>query len=296
MSILDDFKNAFRMRHQGVSRLILVNVVVYLVANIAIALLRLNGSPEVIAKSDLLGLLGLPSQFSLALEHIWSLFSYMFFHLDFMHVFFNMIWLYSIGTIFSELMGSKSLVGTYILGGLSGGILFLLVGSLFPGPFTGGVLLGASAGVMAVVIASAVYAPNLTLQVVLLGPVRLKYIALVCFVSTSLMDLSDNTGGKIAHIGGALFGLVFALQYKKGNDLTRGITGIFDLFASIKLPAGRKNVKVAYKRPVSDEVYNETRVEEQKRVNEILDKISRAGYDSLSKDEKDFLFRSSKKM
>jgi membrane associated rhomboid family serine protease len=291
MSIIDDIKNTFRLKHNGLNRLILVNVAIFAIVNIVDALARLSGSTFLLEATFIL-----PSRFSVFIEHFWTVFTYMFLHTEFWHIFFNMMWLYSIGSIFAELMGSKRLVGTYILGGLSGGFLYLLVSAVFPAPFMGFGLLGASAGVMAVVVAAAWHAPNLMLQVFMLGQVRLKYIALVSFVLYSLIDLSSNTGGKVAHIGGAAFGLIFALQYGKGNDLTRGLTGIFDMFAGLVKSGQRRNVKVAYKRPVSDEVYNETKVEQQKRVNVILDKISRSGYDSLSKEEKDFLFKTSGKL
>ena len=291
MSIIDDIKNTFKFNHNGVNRLILINVLVFLTVNFTDALLRLAGSSFLLEF-----VLFLPSSFTLFMERMWTLFTYMFLHTEFLHIFFNMMWLYSIGSIFAEFMGSKRLVGTYILGGLAGGILFMLVSNFFPSPYTGGALLGASAGVMAIVIATAVYAPNMVLHVFILGPVKLKYIALASFILTSLLDITSNMGGKIAHIGGAAFGLIFALQYKKGNDLTRGLTGMFDGILSLVASRPRKNVKVVYKRPVSDENYNEVKVEEQKRVNAILDKISRSGYESLSKEEKDFLLRASGKM
>jgi membrane associated rhomboid family serine protease len=291
MSILDDFKNTFKLSHNGVNRIILVNVVVFVVVNLFDHLMSMANTGILIGPW-----LMLPGSFSLLMTHLWTPFTYMFFHQELGHIFFNMLWFYSIGNIFSEFLGSKRLVGTYILGGLSGGILFIAVSHFLPGPFSGGYLLGASAGVMAVVVAAAVYSPNLPLNIIFLGPVRLKYIALACFILTSLVDLSSNTGGKISHIGGALFGLLFAVQYRKGNDLTRGITGIFDMFAGLATRKARSNVKVAYKRPIPDDVYNDRKVNDQKKVNEILDKISRSGYESLSKEEKDFLFNASRKM
>jgi membrane associated rhomboid family serine protease len=291
MSIIDDIKNTFKLKHNGLNRLILFNVIVFVFVNLTDHLLRLSGT-----MFQLEDVLALPPQFSLFMEHMWTLFTYMFIHAGIFHIFFNMLWLYSIGSIFSELIGSKQLVGAYILGGLSGGILYMLVSGFFPNPYMGSGLVGASAGVMAIVIAAAVQAPNLILHVFVIGPVRLKYIALVSFILYSLIDITSNMGGKIAHIGGAAFGLLFALQYKKGNDLTRGVTGILDMFSTLAASRPRRNVKVAYKRPVSDEHYNEVKADEQRKVNVILDKISRSGYDSLSKEEKDFLFKASGKM
>ena len=291
MSILDDFKNTFKRSHNGVNRIILVNVVIFIVINIFDNLMSLFNSTLFIGPW-----LMLPSSFSIFMTRFWTLFTYMFFHQGLSHIFFNMVWFYFFGNIFSQFLGSKRLVGTYILGGLSGGILFMILSAFLPGPFGGGFLLGASAGVMAVAVAAAVYSPNLPVNLMFIGSVRLKYVALTCFILTSLVDFSSNTGGKISHIGGALFGLAFAMQYRKGNDLTRGITGIFDMFAGMASRKAKSNVKVAYKRPVPDEVYNERKVNDQKKVNDILDKISRSGYESLSKEEKDFLFNASRKM
>jgi membrane associated rhomboid family serine protease len=290
MSIIDDLKNTFSMKHNGLNRLLLVNVILFLAANLTKGILQLSGH----SFSPVFVQLALASDFSYFAEHFWTLFTYMFFHLDFFHIFFNMLWLYSFGSVFAEFLGSKRLVAVYVLGGLAGGLLFLLLGAFLPR--LGGGLLGASAGVMAIIIATAVYSPNLQMNVFLLGPVKLKYIALVSFVAFSLLDITDNTGGKVAHIGGAAFGFIFALQYRKGNDLTRGLTGILDSLLHLFNRKPKSNVKVAYKRPVPDDVYNEIKVNEQKRVNEILDKISRSGYESLSKEEKDFLFNASRKM
>jgi membrane associated rhomboid family serine protease len=291
MSIIDDIRNTFKLKHNGLNRLILFNVIIFVLVNVTDHLLRLSGT-----LFQLEDLLALPPQFHVFMERMWTLFTYMFIHAGIFHIFFNMLWLYTVGNIFSELIGSKQLVGTYLLGGLSGGILYLLVSGFFPNPYMGSGLVGASAGVMAIVIAAAFRAPDLILQVFIIGPVRLKYIALVSFILYSVIDITSNMGGKIAHIGGAAFGLLFAVQYKKGNDLTRGITGILDMFSNIAASRTSRNVKVAYKRPVSDEHYNDVKVEEQKKVNAILDKISRSGYDSLSKEEKDFLFKASGKM
>jgi membrane associated rhomboid family serine protease len=291
MSILTDIKNTFQLKHNGLNRLILVNVIIFLFVNIADEIFKIAGFPIQLER-----FLMLPSSTSGFMEHFWTLFTYMFLHKEFFHIFFNMIWLYSIGSIFAEFMGSKRLVAVYVLGGLAGGLLFLLIANVFPNPYMNGPMLRASAGVMAVVVAAAAYSPNLMMNVFLLGTVRLKYIALTAFVLNSLLDMSSNTGGKIAHIGGAAFGLIYALQYRKGNDLTRGLTGILDSLLSFFTPKTKQFVKVAYKRPVSDVVYNDVKVKDQQRVNEILDKISRSGYESLSKEEKDFLFNSSKKM
>ncbi len=144
---------------------------------------------------------------------------------------------------------------------------------------------------MAVVIATAVLLPDYVIHLMFFGPVRLKYLALVSFLLTSLLDLSQNTGGKIAHIGGALFGLVYMIRYKSGSDLSKPVTAFFDRVQS--LFSGRQKIKVSYRKKVSDEEYNRNQRAKQEKVDSILDKISKSGYDALTKDEKDFLFRAS---
>jgi len=155
------------------------------------------------------------------------------------------------------------------------------------------VAIGASASVMAIVVAIAAYVPDYTVQLFLLGKIKIKYLALAIFVLTSVMDFSVNSGGKLAHIGGALFGYLYMLNLKKGHDIGRGINRIIDFFATLLRP--RKKLKVTYKKPVTDYDYNKIKKAHQEQINHILDKISKGGYDSLSRDEKDTLFKESQK-
>ncbi|MFI5150070.1 MAG: rhomboid family intramembrane serine protease [Bacteroidia bacterium] len=291
--MLNDIKRTFNLKHNGLNRLIAVNLILFVVIGISDFILKISH-----IRFQLEELLMLPPFFTGFMEHFWTLFTYMFTHTEFGHLFYNMLTLYFIGSIFCEFMGSKRLVGLYFMGGLSGGILFMLMNGTLPLEFMKpGPLLGASAGIMAVVAAIGVYAPNLMVNLFGIWPVKLKYVALGLFVVSSVIDLqSSNTGGKISHFGGAIFGLVFALRYQKGVDITRGATGIFDSLLHLFRKREKRHVKMAYKRPVSDEVYNESKVNDQKKMNDILDKISRSGYESLSKEEKDFLFNTSKKL
>lgn len=288
MSVTDDLKNIFTRSGNGLTRIILINVIVFLIVNVLGELIRFSENG-----TSLIYWLSLPGNVVLALTHIWTLVTYMFLHEELMHLLFNMLWLYWLGKIFVEYIGSKRLIGVYILGGISGGILFLLAATLFPLQFYTTFLLGASAGVMAVVIAIALLVPDYTIHLLLLGAVRLKYLALASFILTSILDLSQNTGGKISHIGGALFGMVFMMQHKKGNDLTKPIVACLDWISS--LFSGRSKIKVSYRRKASDEDYNASQKAKQEKLDAILDKISKAGYPSLTKEEKDFLFKASGK-
>ena len=288
MSIADDLKNVFARSGTGLTRIIFINVIVFLLVNILDAFIKFNGNGF-----SILYWLAIPGNVVLALTHAWTFITYMFLHEGLMHILFNMLWLFWIGNIFVEYVGSKRLVGVYLLGGLSGGILFAVASMLFPLYFYNTFLLGASAGVMAVVIATAVLLPDYVIHLLFFGPVRLKYLALTSFILTSLLDISQNTGGKIAHIGGALFGLLFMFQYKKGGDITKPVTDFIDWVQS--LFSGRSRIKVSYRKRDSDEDYNASQKAKQQKVDEILDKISKSGYEALTKEEKDFLFKASGK-
>ena len=217
----------------------------------------------------------------------------MFLHEGLMHILFNMLWLYWLGKIFVEYVGSKRLVAVYLLGGISGGLLFTLTPIIYPLSFSNTVLHGASAGVMAVVVAIAVLLPDYMIHLMFFGGVRLKYLALASFILTSLLDISQNTGGKISHIGGALFGLIFMLQYKNGKDITKPVTAFFDWI--VGLFSRRPKIKISYSRKASDDEYNLNQKTKQQKIDLILDKISKSGYDALTKDEKDFLCKASGK-
>ena len=290
MSITDDLKNIFTRSDNGLMRIILINIAVFLVVNIVDEIFVLKGiiSPK---DSVVLPWLAIPSDALPAIKHGWSFITYMFLHKEIFHILFNMLWLYWLGKIFVEYAGSKRLVGVYLLGGLSGGILFLLMSIIFPFYFEKSELLGASAGVMAVVIASAVLLPDYIIHLLFIGPVRLKYLALGAFILTSLLDISQNTGGKIAHIGGALLGMVFTLLYKNGRDITLPVANFLDWLLSVF--SGRSKIKVSYRKKTSDDDYNQNQRAKQAKIDLILDKISKSGYEALTKEEKDFLFKAS---
>jgi hypothetical protein len=155
------------------------------------------------------------------------------------------------------------------------------------------VAIGASASVMAIVIAIAAYVPDYTVNLFLLGRIKIKYMALAIFVLTSVMDFSVNSGGKLAHIGGALFGYLYTLNLKQGRDMGKSINRLIDFFATLFKP--RKKLRVTYKKPATEYDYNKMKTEHQAIINKILDKISKGGYDSLTKEEKEMLFKESQK-
>ena len=293
MSIVEDIKTTFKGNNNGVGQLIIINIIAFILTNLISFFFFISPSISGNDKISIYQLLGCSPQPEVFLHHCWSIATYMFVHKDVFQLLFNMLWFYWAGQLFVSYIGSKQLIGTYVLGGITGAILFTIYSVLWPNASTNFPLIGASASVMAVVVAIAFLIPNFTVQLVLIGQVKLKYIALGAFLISSLIDLSSNTGGKIAHIGGALYGFAFTYYYKKGIDIGKFITYFFNWIQS--LFSKTQPLKVEHRRPLSDEEYNANKVSTEKKTNEILDKIARSGYDSLNKEEKEFLFKQSQR-
>jgi membrane associated rhomboid family serine protease len=293
MGIWDNIRNTFR-HGTSLTRLIYINIAVFLILSLAAIAGFLLDNPDIASKTFLL--FAIPSSLKALLLKPWTLVTYMFTHKDFWHILFNMLWLYWFGRIFLEYLDQRKLVAVYLLGGLSGALVYVLSFNIFPafaGVLNESVAIGASASVMAVVIAIAAYVPNYSIQLLLLGKIKIKYMALAIFVLTSFMDFSVNSGGKLAHIGGALFGYLYTINLRHGHDIGKGLNRLIDFFVTMFKP--RSKLKVTYKKPVSDYDYNKMKAEHQARINSILDKIAKGGYDSLTKEEKDLLFRESQK-
>ena len=290
MSIIDEVKESFR-KGNTLHKLIYLNLGLFLTVQIVRIVLFLSNSYELF--DGFLDYLAVPANLEVLARRPWTFISYMFLHVDFIHILMNLLWLYWFGSIFIQELGVKKLLSTYILGGLVGGLLYVIFYNVFPvfeEVKAGSVALGASASVMAVVVATATYQPERRMNLVFIGPVKIIYIALIMFIVTSMVDFSVNTGGKIAHIGGALMGFTFAHYFKRGKDISKGFDRMMDSIATWFKPRKEK-LKVSYKRPADDIEYNKHKAEEQKEVDKILDKISKAGYDSLSAREKELLFK-----
>jgi membrane associated rhomboid family serine protease len=292
MGILDDIKAGFRTGN-NLTKLIYINIALFII----IAVIGVVG--VLLKNSDItyetIRFLSVPSSLPVLLVRPWTLITYMFTHKELLHILVNLLWLYWFGKIFLEYLDQKKLVAVYLLGGISGAITYVISYNVFPA-FQSVVedsvpLLGASASVMAIVVAIAAYVPDYTVYLFLLGRVKIKYIALGIFIFTSIMDFSVNSGGKLAHIGGALFGYLYILSYRQGHDLGRWINKAIDFIVTLFKPA--KRLKVTYKKPADEYEYNKIKADHQQEINKILDKISKGGYDSLTKTEKEILFRES---
>jgi len=290
---IDQLKNKFR---QGSSlfRLMLVNIAVFLAINIARLFMFLFQADDAWL-IDLIDHLSVPSSTYRLLMQPWSILTYMFVHVDFLHIFFNMLVLFWTGTLFIEYLGGKKLVSTFFLGALSGALFYILAYNFFP-VFKGVVvyssLIGASAGVLAVLTAMATLLPEYEVHLLFIGPVRLKYVAIFSIVLYAISIPLGNAGGEFAHLGGALFGFVYIRQLRRGRDLAAWFNKIADLFVFTGKSASR--MKVSYKRSVSDFEYRNEVKSREEQIDTILDKISQSGYDSLSKEEKEILFNASK--
>jgi len=240
--------------------------------------------------------LAVPADTETLLRRPWTLMTYMFFHQGILHILFNMLWLYWFGKIFRMYFSGWQLVNVYIMGGWTGALLYVLFYNVFP-VFSAekhfALLLGASAGVIAVVLAISCYVPKYTINLLFFGRVRLMTIALVTIgIDIISISSSDNSGGHIAHLGGALLGYLFAVNIQKGRDITAWLGRICAWIGSFFKPKPKPKMKVAYKRPAADDrEYNRQRVENQHEIDRILDKISIGGYDSLTRQEKETLFQ-----
>ena len=290
MGIVDDIKRSF-IKGSSLTQLIYINIGVFIVISFVAIICFLF--TNTLIYNTILKFFAVPASLQKLTLKPWTLITYMFLHEDIWHILFNMLWLYWFGTIFLQILDQRKLVAVYLIGGICGAILYIVSFNVFPA-FKGDVnsiSIGASASVMAIVVAIAAYTPDYSINLLLLGRVKIKYIALTIFVLTSFIYFAVNSGGKIAHIGGAVFGYVYAMKLREGRDLGKGMNRIIDFFATIFKP--RKKLKVTYKKPVNDYEYNKVKADRQAEINAILDKISKGGYDSLTKDEKDTLFRES---
>ena len=294
--ILEEFKNAFNKPNNELIQIILINVSIFVLLKIIQVLLTLSGAQDIYYL--ILNQLMLPSSLHGLIFKPWTMVTYFFTHEGFFHIIFNMLFLYWFGKLIVEYMGSKKLVSLYIIGGLAGGIFFIIIYNLLPvfqDRVTTSVMLGASAGVFAVVVGAATLMPNFTFFLLLLGPVRIKYIALFYVFLSFAQTIGANAGGELAHLGGAFIGYIYIRQLQKGNDI--GTWVIVSLQYLQSFFVRRSKIKVTHKSSgrMSTRTKQTMTSTRQEEIDAILDKISQSGYESLSKEEKQKLFNASKK-
>ena len=290
-TIIDELKNTYKTGGMLI-KLIFINSAVFILFRIIFLFYYIPGYQ---ANFPFTQWLSMPSSISGFLSHPWTLFTYMFYHEALLHFLFNVLNLYWFGKIFLLYFDEKKLLSLYLLGGIAGGLFYFLLYNLFPATFGGGILLGASASIVAVLIAISFYAPNFKVLMFFIGEVKLIYIGIFSIVLFLILIASDNAGGNIAHLGGAFVGYIWAMQIRRGLDFTKPVSRFTD--SIFKLFKPRNRLKVTHKRPVSDidMDYNASKLDTQKEIDRILDKIAKGGYDSLTSAEKETLFKMSDK-
>ena len=288
-------------------KLLYVNAVIFIVFGVITTVFKLMLLDLSLINSfkDALSLYSEPTQL---IRHPWGIFTYMFMHHDFWHLFGNMLILFFLGQLFEQHLGPKRLLSTYIIGGLFGALIHLLSTYAFPFLRIDGysITLGASASVMAIFSAIGFYVPNKEIH--LFGAIKVRLIVLtVIYLLLDFLRLSsqDNVA-HFAHLGGALWGFLFVYNLKKGKDISvwfdkiaASIKKFFSFRNKIKIVhTKKKKTKFSSykpeKPPKDDYTYNQNKKKRQEKVDQILDKIKDSGYESLSKADKDFLFDASK--
>jgi len=264
-----------------------INVFVFLLLNLLYVFEFLFGQAGLV--SDFLQKqLIMPANFSLFLLKPWTAFTYMFTQREFFHLLFNMLWLFWLGKIFLDFLNKRQFIFTYLLGGLAGGITFLLLYNFIPvfksdAQFS--FLLGSSASVSAIVVGTATLLPDYTIRMLFFGNVKLKYLALV-FIILDLIGLAGaNPGGNLSHLGGALLGYLFIVQLQKGRDWSKTF---------VRKKRKKPDLKVVRNEQPKSPIRGSRTIPNQEYIDTILDKISQSGYDNLTKEEKEALFKASK--
>lgn len=272
-------------------KLIAINVIVYLADRLITFLFGLN-------REFFYLWFELPKDFFAFIGQPWSLVTYSFFHADLWHLFWNMIMLYFSGRIFLNLFGSRTFINVYFLGVILGALFFLLSYNIFPAFLaSNSALIGASAGVTAVLIFICAYIPNQEVRLFVFN-IKLWYIG-VFFILVDLLQISSgsNAGGRLAHLGGALLGYVYARQLLQGKDIGKGFSSFLDIISNLfKKREKKAPLKTVYRKskPPKKSKADYDKESRQRKIDSILDKISKSGYESLSKAEKDFLFKAGK--
>ncbi|KAA6344621.1 hypothetical protein EZS27_007779 [termite gut metagenome] len=300
MGLIIKLRNLFQ-RGNIFIRLIYINVAVFFVIALITVFFQLFNRTTV----SMFSFLELPASFSHFAEHPWSLISYMFMHADFLHLLFNMLWLYWFGMLFLSFFSAKHLRGLYILGGIFGGLLYMVCYNVFPyfrSQMEYSSMVGASASVLAVVIAVAYREPDYSIRLLFFGNIRLKYIALVVVLSDLLFITSGNAGGHIAHLGGAFTGFGFVVGLNKGVDITSWINKFLDvilvLFNKTTWQHRRKPFMKIQRHSQKIKKHNfagNRKTYSNVMMDGILDKLKKSGYESLTTEEKKILFDASKR-
>ena len=284
-----------------VMRFIYINIAVYIFVVLIGVFSVLFNAADIAGNAT--RILELPSSLTTLMVRPWTMLTYMFLHEHFMHILWNMFALYFFGRLFLEFYSLRHFVGMYILGGIFGGVTFVLAYNAFPyfAPYVStSYLVGASASVLAIVVATAVRAPQYRVNMLFIGSIKLSTFALVTVAISVFMLSGNNAGGNFAHIGGAFSGWLMAFMLGKGVDLTLLVNKPIDWVSALfdkKTWARKKKTKFTYTKTgrSSDYEYNARKKATEAQIDKILEKIKKGGYASLTDEEKKQLFDASSK-
>lgn len=280
-------------------KIVVINIAVFLVLNIISIVMIFAGEES--GRFTVEQWVAMPGNFGRLARHAWTPLSYMFSQIEPLHLIFNMLWLYWFGIVFQLLSTPKRMIGLYLLGGLGGAALYLLAVNTIP-YFAGhgGLLIGSSASVIAIVTATAIMAPDYRMNLLFLGAVSLKWIAIVTIGIDLLSVTGSNAGGHIAHLGGAAVGAIFALGLKRGHDITAPLNSLIDAIVNLfrrrpKVRPARFRASGAPSAP-RPKAPSAASAADQAELDNILDKIKKSGYSSLTADERARLFDVSRRI
>lgn len=312
-SIWDDVRHQFNFGNM-LTRIVIVNVAIFIFVNLVrlVLVIAAGGIEDSGAYyRTFLEFFMISSDWFHNLTHPWVIITHMFLHESFWHILWNMLimWWFG-GRIVGDLLGDKRVLPLYLLGGLMGAIVYFIVGNMTDIWGTGAFALGASAAVMAILLAAASKAPDYPVHLIILGEVKLKYIV-GAFVLVDIIGISQNynSGGSFAHLGGAMMGWFFVAQLDQGNDLSIPVNNLLEkvnsFFKGLFSNKPQSKLKVDYKNPSFKKRKVKTgaghhdsdsgNIPHQEQLDAILDKIKESGYESLDRAEKEFLFNASKK-
>lgn len=308
-SIYKDLKAEFGYGNK-VNQLVIVNVAVFVFATVLNFILFLsNGGKTSAIFESLIKYFAMSSNGIFVITHPWILVTNMFLHLEFFHILWNMLIFIWFGRVTGDFLGNHRIVFLYFCGGLMGSILFFLTANVLPYGANGTKMaLGASAGIMSIVVAAGTIAPDYSFRLLFIGDVKLKFIVLALLIIDLISITSNsNTGGHFAHLGGAIFGFIFVRLLQEGHDLslpfnrmTEYIQNLFSFNRASKrmnnpLKVIHRKTQTKPKNTADRETKGGNSLDYQTQLDQILDKIKQKGYDSLSDGEKEFLFQASKK-
>lgn len=294
MGIVESIRHSFK-NGNAITRLIFINAIIFVLLHIILIITKLFN----LDASFVLQYLAVPADLMQLILKPWTAITYMFLHQDFFHILFNMLTLYWFGKIFLFSFTEKQLTGLYLVGGLISALVYILSLNVFPYfadslPFS--ILMGASGSIMAIIVASAMKSPDLEVRLLLLGAVKMKYIAIATVLISFFGITGKNAGGELAHLGGALSGYIFVVSLRSGNDITGWINFVLDKITDLFKPGRLKTTKTKHSgsRKMSDAEFNMSKARNMADIDKILDKIKKSGYESLSADEKRKLFEQKK--